>query len=271
MEYIQAIIIGLVQGLTEFLPVSSTGHMIIVDHLIDFNKTVGADTAKLFEVVIQLGSILAVLILYWPKFRSMATREKLLSTKGLTVWHIIVGMVPVSLVGLAAHSAIKKYLFGPSTVIVGLFVGAIIMLVAERYNQHPATKDVENISIKQALYVGLFQILSLWPGFSRSGSTIAGGLFFGLSRMAAAEFSFIVAVPLMFAACGYDMYKMASHLDANGLLVLAVGFVVAFLFSYGSIVWFMKFLNRQKLAAFAYYRIVLSIVVWGMLTLHLID
>ena len=155
MEYIQAIIIGLVQGLTEFLPVSSTGHMIIVDHLIDFNKTVGADTAKLFEVVIQLGSILAVLILYWPKFRSMATREKLLSTKGLTVWHIIVGMVPVSLVGLAAHSAIKKYLFGPSTVIVGLFVGAIIMLVAERYNQHPATKDVENISNPVAL-AGIF-------------------------------------------------------------------------------------------------------------------
>ena len=271
MEYIQAIIIGIVQGLTEFLPVSSTGHMIIVDHLIDFNKTVGADTAKLFEVFIQLGSILAVLILYWPKFRAMATKERLVSTKGLTVWHVLVGIVPVGLVGLVAHKYIKLYLFSPYTVIIGLFVGALIMLAAEKLNPNPKTLDVEHLTIRQAFYVGLFQIFSLWPGFSRSGSTIAGGLFFGLSRTTAAEFSFIIAVPLMFMACGYDMLKMAGHLSGNGIMVLAVGFLVAFIFAYLSIVWFMRFLNKQKLAAFAYYRIILSAVVWGLLLLQVID
>lgn len=271
MEYLQAVIIGIVQGLTEFLPVSSTGHMIIVDHLIDFNKAVGVDTAKLFEVFIQLGSMLAVLILYWPKFRAMATKERIFSTKGLTVWHVLAGIVPVAFVGLIAHKYIKEYLFNPYTVIIGLFVGALIMLAAEKYNKNPRTLDVEHLSIRQAFSVGLFQIFSLWPGFSRSGSTIAGGLFFGLNRIAAAEFSFIIAVPLMFLACGYDMLKMAGHLNLTGIAVLAAGFLTAFIFAYLSIVWFMKFLNKQKLAAFAYYRIILSVVVWGLLMLNIID
>ena len=260
-DNIIAIIIGVVQGLTEFLPVSSTGHMILVGSLLGY---VG-EKASVFEVFIQLGSILAVFILYREKFIRMLNPSNVFGP-GLTIRHILVGIVPVMAVGFLMHGLIKTYLFSVGTVIIGLFVGAVVLLIAEKYGQRFVGKnqvqDVENISVKQAFFVGLFQILSLWPGFSRSGSTISGGLFLGLSRKAAAEFSFIIAVPVMLIACTYDLLKNLDKLTNNDLTMIIIGFIVAFVIAYISIVWFMRFLNKATLASFAYYRIILSIVAY---------
>jgi undecaprenyl-diphosphatase len=161
-------------------------------------------------------------------------------------------------IGFFLHKPIKAYLFSPLTVIIGLVLGAILMLAAERIAGRPRVRNVEEMTVLQAFWVGLFQVLSLWPGFSRSGSTIAGGLFFGMSRTAAAEFSFIIAVPLMFVACIYDLLKSLSEFNSSDLTMIAIGFVVAFVVAYLSIVWFLRFLNRSTLASFAYYRFVLA-------------
>lgn len=250
-----AVIIGIVEGLTEFLPISSTGHMILVGSLLGFE----GEKASVFEVFIQLGAILSVLILYKDKFLAMLRPRTLNSFGGhLTAMHVLAGIVPVMGIGYLLHGFIKTYLFSPYTVIIGLIVGALLMLAAEKFSQRPVTKDVDQMTIKQAFFVGLFQFLSLWPGFSRSGSTIAGGLFLGMSRKAAAEFSFIIAVPLMLVACTYDLLKIWNQLSFDDFTMFAIGFVVAFITAYISIVWFLRFLNNSTLASFAYYRFVIA-------------
>ena len=255
-EYLIAVIIGIVEGLTEFLPISSTGHMILVGSLLGYE----GEKASVFMVFIQLGAILSVFILYRDKFLRMMDVRRLTSTQGLSAWHVAAGIVPVMGIAFFLHKPIKTYLFSTYTVIIGLVLGAIVMLVAEKVAKRPVTRDVEDMTLRQALFVGLFQILSLWPGFSRSGSTIAGGLLFGMSRTAAAEFSFIIAVPLMLVACLYDLLKILNKLNSSDLAMIAVGFVVAFVVAYASIVWFLRFLNNRTLASFAYYRFVLAAV-----------
>ena len=177
---------------------------------------------------------------------------------GLSAVHVAVGIVPVMAIAYMLHKPIKTYLFSPFTVIIGLIAGAILMLVAEKYSKRPHTVDVEKMSIKQAFIVGLFQVLALWPGFSRSGSTIAGGLFLGMSRKAAAEFSFIIAVPIMAIACTYDFLKIWHKLSLSDLHMFAVGFIVAFVVALVSILWFLRFLNNSTLASFAYYRFIVA-------------
>lgn len=250
-----AVIIGIVEGLTEFLPISSTGHMILVGSLLGFE----GEKASVFEVFIQLGAILSVLILYKEKFLAML-RPPALNSFGssLTAVHVLAGIVPVMGIAYLLHGFIKTYLFSPYTVIIGLVVGALLMLAAEKLSQRPVTHEVDQMTIKQAFFVGLFQILSLWPGFSRSGSTIAGGLFLGMSRKAAAEFSFIIAVPLMLVACLYDLMKIWDRLSFDDFTMFAIGFLVAFITAYVSIVWFLRFLNSSTLASFAYYRFVVA-------------
>jgi undecaprenyl-diphosphatase len=255
-ENLIAVILGIVEGLTEFLPVSSTGHMILAGSLLGFE----GEKASVFEVFIQLGAILSVLFLYREKFLRMLDIRRLSVSGGLSAFHVAAGIVPVMGIAYLLHKPIKENLFSAGTVIIGLIAGGILMLVAERVAKRPVVRDVEAITIKQAFFVGLFQIFSLWPGFSRSGSTIAGGLFLGLSRTAAAEFSFIIAVPLMFVACIYDLAKIWSKLNIADLHMLAIGFVVAFIIAYLSIVWFLRFLNRSTLASFAYYRFILAAV-----------
>lgn len=250
-----AIILGIVEGLTEFLPISSTGHMILVGNVLGF---IG-EKASVFEVFIQLGAILSVLIIYRHKFLAMLDlRFPSLGSRQLTIYHVAAGIVPVMGVGYLLHKSIKTYLFSSFTVIIGLVAGALFMLVAERLNHRPHTLDVDNLTIGQAFWVGLFQCLSLWPGFSRSGSTIAGGLFFGLSRKAAAEFSFIIAVPVMLIAGTYDLYKIWDKLVPSDFTMIAVGFVVSFIVAYWSIIWFLRFLNNSTLSSFAYYRFVVA-------------
>lgn len=266
-DYMIAVILGIVEGLTEFLPVSSTGHMILVGDWLGFD----GPQASVFEVFIQLGAILSVLFIYKEKFIRMLhqyrcwnlilNRENWFRTDtGLTLAHVAAGIVPVMGIGYLAHHAIKTYLFSAGTVIIGLIIGGIFMLAAEKSHMQVRCKDVEKMTIVQAFLVGAFQILALWPGFSRSGSTIAGGLFLGMSRKAAADFSFIIAVPVMIVACFYDLLKSLSALGSNDLMMIAIGFVTAFIVAYISVLWFLKFLNKSTLASFAYYRFVVALV-----------
>ena len=265
-DYMIAVILGIVEGFTEYLPVSSTGHMILVGDWLGFD----GPRASVFEVFIQLGAILSVLIIYKEKFIRMLyqyrcwnlfRRENWFRTDtGLTLAHVAAGIVPVMGIGYLAHHAIKTYLFSAGTVIIGLIIGGLFMLAAEKAHMKVRCKDVEKMTIVQAFLVGAFQMLALWPGFSRSGSTIAGGLFLGMSRKAAADFSFIIAVPVMIVACFYDLLKSLSYLSGNDLVMIAIGFVTAFIVAYVSVLWFLKFLNKSTLASFAYYRFVVALV-----------
>ena len=265
-DYMIAVILGIVEGFTEYLPVSSTGHMILVGDWLGFD----GPRASVFEVFIQLGAILSVLIIYKEKFIRMLyqyrcwnlfRRENWFRTDtGLTLAHVAAGIVPVMGIGYLAHHAIKTYLFSAGTVIIGLIIGGLFMLAAEKAHMKVRCKDVEKMTIVQAFLVGAFQILALWPGFSRSGSTIAGGLFLGMSRKAAADFSFIIAVPVMIVACFHDLLKSLSYLSGNDLVMIAIGFVTAFIVAYVSVLWFLKFLNKSTLASFAYYRFVVALV-----------
>ena len=244
-----AVIIGIVEGVTEFLPVSSTGHMIIVGNMLGFDGPV----ADLFDVFIQLGAILSVVFIYKERFARFFTKEGWQPDKGLSVWHVAAGIVPVMGVAYLGYSYIKTYLFSPFTVAVGLVLGAFWMMYAEyktKDKQAELENDIDKLTLKQAAIVGAFQLLSLWPGFSRSGSTIAGALLVGLSREAAAAFAFLIAVPLMFAI---------NYLQAEDFQMLAIGFVTAFIVSYFSVLWFLKFLNKYSLTSFAYYRIILAV------------
>ena len=254
-DLIVAAIVGVVEGLTEFLPVSSTGHMILVEDFLGFH----GESASVFAVFIQLGAILSVAFLYREKYMNLIKPSTWFrKPEGLSVWHIAAGIVPVGLVGFMAHGLIKRHLFSSFTVIIGLILGAFLMLAAEKSGRRPDTTDVEQMSLKQAFFVGLFQILSLWPGFSRSGSTISGGLFFGLDRKTAADFSFIIALPLMTMACIYDLAKSWARLSVADFQMIAIGFVVSFIVAYYSVIWFLRFLNKSTLASFAYYRLVLA-------------
>lgn len=255
-----AVIVGIVEGLTEYIPVSSTGHMIIVGHMLGFE----GDLANVFDVFVQLGAILSVIVIYRSKFEYFFTKEGWqLQENKMGVWHVAAGIVPTMLFAFFVHSAIKKYLFSPFTVAIGLFLGALLMIVAEKYTDNKEeflVQDVDKISIRQSFLIGFFQFLSLWPGFSRSGSTIAGGLFVGISRKTAADYTFIIAVPLMFVACIYDLLKNINLLHGSDFTVLAIGFVVSGIVAYISVLWFLKFLNKSRLTSFAIYRILLSLL-----------
>lgn len=258
LDQMVAVLLGVIEGVTEFLPVSSTGHLILAGSLMGFTGL----EASVFEVFIQLGAILSVIVLYKANFKEMLfpTRKATRSFHQFRLPQLFAGILPVVAVGYVMHSSIKTYLFSPATVIVGLVAGGLFMMLAERYSARPTTLAIEDITILQALYVGSFQVLSLWPGFSRSGATIAGGLCFGLSRTTAAEFSFIVAVPLMVVACLYDVVKMWDILNIAQFQMLVIGFTVAFVVAMLSIVWLLRFLNKSTLAFFAYYRFVLALL-----------
>ncbi|HEX3016096.1 MAG TPA: undecaprenyl-diphosphate phosphatase [Desulfobacteria bacterium] len=261
-SYLVAVIQGIVEGLTEFLPVSSTGHLILSGNLLGFS----GDVASTFEVVIQLGAILAIAILYRKRVLSLfalAPRK----ANGLSLLHILVAMIPASVVGLATHKFIKHYLFSPKTVLLGLVVGGLFMIFAERIGKRVTAGNLDQITIPQAFGIGVAQCLSLWPGFSRAGATISGGLIAGLDRKTAAEFSFLVAIPIMVAASGLDLLSaIKDHLlHAADLGFFAVGFVISFVVAWLAVVWFLKLLERVKLTPFAIYRFIVALVYGGLL------
>ncbi|MFT8317802.1 MAG: undecaprenyl-diphosphate phosphatase [Sporolactobacillus sp.] len=264
IHIIIAIIMGAVEGLTEFAPVSSTGHLILVGNLLHFR----GETAETFEVIIQLGSIMAVVVLYWKRLWSLFgfyRNQNESYTSHLNLIHIILACLPGSILGLLLHDFIKKYLFAPKTVLVALVAGGILMIIADRVAKRRERHSVESHSLDQLSYgqatiIGLFQCLSLWSGFSRSGSTIAGGLICGVDRKTSAEFSFIVAVPMMIGASGLDFVKSLHFLTLSDLPMFAIGFLAAFVVAMFAIVFFLRLLRRFTLTPFAIYRFIIAVL-----------
>lgn len=267
-EAFVALILGLVEGLTEYAPVSSTGHMIIVDDFLFQTKEMfSPEVANTFKVVIQLGSILAVVVLMWGRFMNLLGLKKLpnqaYAGPRLNLMQVIVGLIPAGVLGLLFNDYIDEYLFSTKTVIIGLVLGALLMIAADLFRpRRIKAETVDQITYKQALTMGLVQCLSLWPGFSRSGSTISGGVLAGMSHRAAADFTFIMAVPIM---AGASLLSLVKHWDAITMDVLpffAVGFISAFVFALIAVRFFLKLINRVKLIPFAIYRIILAAVIY---------
>lgn len=258
VDWLIALIQGTVEGLTEFLPVSSTGHLILVGHLLGFE----GEKAKTFEIIIQLGSILAVVVVFWKRLWSLLGIGEKKAPGSLNLLHIILGMIPAGLLGFLFHDKIKEVLFGPLPVVMSLIVGGVLLLVADWFakKRKVNAETLDDLSYKQVFIIGLFQCLALWPGFSRSGSTISGGILAGASYQAAAEYSFILAVPMMVAASGLDLLKSWDYLSISDLPMFLIGFVTAFAVAMLAIVSFLKLLSKVGLKPFAYYRFVLAII-----------
>jgi undecaprenyl-diphosphatase len=254
---LKALILGVVEGLTEFLPISSTGHLIIVGSLLDYTD----EQSKVFKIVVQLGAILAVC---WD-FR--ARIGKVLGGLGKDPVQqrfaglLVVGFLPAAVLGLLFHSTIKTYLFNPLTVAGALIGGGLLILFIERKAYHPRVDNLDALRWPDALKVGFAQAMAMFPGVSRSGATIMGGLIFGLSRQAATEFSFFLAIPTMFAATLYDVARNWQLLRAEDLPVFAVGFAASFVAAMLTVKALLRYVSNHDFTAFAWYRIVFGIFV----------
>ncbi|MBI3358614.1 MAG: undecaprenyl-diphosphate phosphatase [Nitrospirae bacterium] len=269
IDIFQAVISGIVEGLTEFIPVSSTGHLIIAGH---FLGLAGEKTAT-FEVFIQLGAILAVLFLYKDRFLGLISLKK---TENFAGVHglILLGLttLPGLIFGALAHSYIKHHLFNLTTVALGLGIGGVIMLLVERRISrqaegptHASLKGIDHLSWKDALAIGFFQSLALWPGVSRSGATIVGGIILGVDRKAAAEYSFFAAVPIMCAAVIFDLIRSGPLLQVSDASMFIAGFVVSFVTAMGAISYFIRLLGQVTLTPFGWYRIAMAVfILWGV-------
>ncbi len=264
LTLIKAIILGFVEGMTEFAPVSSTGHMIIVDDMwLHSKEFLSKYEANTFKVVIQLGSILAVVIIFKDRFIEMlglGGRSK--NSEGqsrLKLSQVIIGLIPAGVLGVLFEDYIDEHLFSTETVLIGLVIGALLMIFADIFGgKNPKTISVDQITYKQAFSIGLIQCFSLWPGFSRSGSTISGGVLLGLTHRAAADFTFIMAVPIMAGASMLSLLKNLEYFSLDALPFFIAGFLSAFVFALISIRFFLKMINKVKLIPFAIYRIVLA-------------
>lgn len=263
-DIIIALILGIVEGLTEFAPVSSTGHLILVGHLLHFEGL----RAATFEIVIQLGSILAVVVVFWQRLLSLIgvgpiAKENKQHTSHLRLAHILIGILPFFIGGFLFHDFIKTTLFSPKTVVIGLIAGGILMIFAEVFHKNRTeVMGLDSISYKQALLMGLFQCLALWPGFSRSGSTISGGLIVGLNQKTASEFTFILALPIMFAATVKDLYDSWSYLQVSDVPLFVTGFLTAFVVALFAIRFFLSLIAKVNLIPFAIYRFFLALAFW---------
>jgi undecaprenyl-diphosphatase len=258
---VTAALLGVVEGVTEFIPVSSTGHLIVVGHWL--GET--GERAKTFEIFIQLGAILAIVWLYRRRLATAVVEAWRGGPGRRLLGNLLLGFIPVAVVGLLTHHWIKDRLFNPVVVACALVVGGVIILVIERWRPSIRISDVSEVQPPLALGVGAAQILSLIPGTSRSGATIMGGYALGLSRTAATEFSFFLSIPVMFAATIFDLRSSWQTLSAADLPVFAVGFVTAFVSALVVVRLFVGFVSRNSFAVFAWYRIVFGILLLVLL------
>ena len=257
---IDALLLGVVEGLTEFLPVSSTGHLIILSDLLGTND----DKGKAFAIAIQLGAILAIVFEYRERFLRVATGLFSDPAQRRFAFNLGVAFMPAAVAGLLLHSKIKALLFNPVSVAIALVVGALAIFAIEAWYRRqgaPRVATVEEMTWKDALKVGLAQCFSLVPGTSRSGATIMGGMVFGLSRQAATQFSFFLAVPIMFAATGYELYKSRDILSAADAPAFATGFAAAFVAALLAVKTLVRYVANHDFRGFAWYRIALGAVV----------
>ena len=249
MDLIQAVILSIVEGATEFLPVSSTGHMILASYLMKINDQA---FVKTFTLSIQLGAIAAIVMLYYKRF-----------LQGMDIYiKLCTAFIPTAIVGFLAYKTIKTYLFNPLGVSLALVVGGIVLIAIDKQvvSRESRYASLEDISYKNAFFIGLIQCLSMIPGVSRAAATIIGGVFNGLDKRQATEFSFLLAVPTMLAATGYDLLKTDAVIGSQEALLLACGFIGAFLSAWLAVKLFVRFVENHGFKAFGYYRIVIGIV-----------
>lgn len=252
MDVIQAAILGVIEGITEFLPISSTGHLILSSKLLGIPLT---PFVKTFEIAIQLGAIFAVVALYW---------QKLLLDKN-TLKKVLVAFLPSAIIGFVFYPLVKGFLLGSSeVVIISLFIGGIILIILEKTYKPSKTNTgkLGDISYHSAFLIGIFQSISIIPGVSRAGSTIIGGLIVGLNRVTSVEFSFLLAVPTMLAATSYDLYKSYSYITNSEFTMLATGFIVSFVVAAVTIKLFLGYIKKNNFTSFGIYRILLAIFYW---------
>ena len=262
---LKTIVIGIVEGVTEFLPISSTGHIILAEELLHFEGPPG----KVFEIVIQLGAILAVCAIYYAKiFATIGGVIRRDPPSMRFALAIVVAFLPAAVIGVALHKYIKALLDKPIVIAVALIVGGIVILIIERFAQRPRIKTVEEIDWKTALMVGLCQCLAMIPGVSRSGATIMGARVLRVDRATSAEFSFFLAIPTMLGATVYDLFKNWSTLDWHGGGLIAIGFAAAFLSALVVVKPFLHFVSRHGFGVFAWYRIAVGALALGLLLMR---
>jgi len=258
---IKAALMGIVEGLTEFLPISSTGHLILAGALLGFDD----DKAKVFDIAIQTGAILAVILVYWQKIRDTVVALPTQSQARQFALNVLIAFVPAVLLGLLFGKAIKAHLFTPVVVASTFIIGGFIILWAEKRQANAATapriQDVDDMDWKDALKVGLVQCLAMVPGTSRSGATIIGGMLLGLSRKAATDFSFYLAIPTLIGAGAYSLYKERALLSMADLPLFGVGLLFSFISAWLCVRWLLRFISTHNFNGFAWYRIVFGIVV----------
>ena len=270
-ETLIAVILGIVEGVTEYLPISSTGHLILFGDLLKFQ----GEKAKAFDIIIQLGAILAVVWLYWERFTALlqgirgafkdplsVLEPGLKGAPGIFKLGLVTG--PALVIGALFGSRIKEHLFNSTSVAVALAVGAVLILVAERYAKFDGANDVDTLTWKKSIVIGCVQCLALWPGMSRSASAIIGGMVVGLSRKAAAEFSFLAAVPILTAAALHDLFKASEIFTYEDLKLIAIGFAISFVTAFFTVKWFIGMVSRWSLRPFAYYRLVVAAIVLAL-------
>ena len=255
--YLKIVILGVVEGFTEFLPISSTGHLIIAGQLLGFDD----EKAKVFDIFIQSGAMLAIVWEYRARFLRVLTGFAGDPGARRFAVNLAVAFMPAAVLGLAFASAIKRHLFHAVPVAIAFIVGGLIILWVERRPRQVAVADVDEMTWKDALKIGLAQAAALIPGTSRSGATIIGGMLFGLSRRAATEFSFFLAVPTLIAAGAYDLYKHRALLDAADLAPFSTGFAISFLSAFICVRWLLRYIATHDFGVFAWYRIAFGVVV----------
>jgi len=263
MELIKTVILGIVEGLTEWLPISSTGHMILVDEFIKLD--VSKSFMDMFLVVIQLGAILAVVVLNFDRLNPFSSHKSSIEKKETyQLWYkVIFACLPAAIIGLMFNKYMEEHFMTAPVVAFTLIFYGVMFIVVENYNKNrtPAVTDLNKLSYKTAFIIGLFQVLSLVPGTSRSGSTILGGILFGASRYVAAEFTFFLAIPVMFGASLLKIVKFGIHFTGAEMLILVIGMATAFVVSVISIKFLLRYIKNNDFKPFGYYRIVLGIIV----------
>ena len=252
---------GVVEGLTEFLPISSTGHLILADALLHFEQAVGADRARAFEIAIQPGAILAVILVYAQRIRDTVAGLGSDARAQRFTLNVLIAFLPAVVIGLVLGKFIKEHLFTPWVVAAAFIVGALVILWAERRQVQPRIHSVDELTPLDALKVGLVQCLGMIPGTSRSGSTIIGGMLLGLSRQVATEFSFFLAIPTLVGAGAYSLYKERALLSVADVPLFAVGLLLSFLSAWVCVRWLLRYVATHSFVPFAWYRLVFGAVV----------
>jgi len=256
IELFKAVFLGVVEGLTEFIPVSSTAHLLIASTIVNFESIKN----NLFEIVIQTGAILAICVLYRHKI-FLVIRDIKKKSQQKFVLNLILAFLPAAIIGAAFHSIIKQFLFSNFTIAIALIFGGFVMIFFDRKPREIKINEVENITPLTAFYIGIFQCVAMIPGVSRSGATIIGGLILGLNKKTAAEFSFFLAIPTIAAASLYDLIKNSSELSFSNLELIFVGLISAFISALFVIKWFINFVSKNNFTPFAIYRIIVGILI----------